>query len=204
MSNKIHSETILPQLSVFEMNLNHTEGKNRIRFDTVSNRLQRINTDVVHRVKDHSNDIKDPDTGNLGCYFQDELIQCARLDTSRYFKRSVACSHHTSSSTNVNTNKYDTDCTTLYRFAYQVTDYVQSLPELLYHKDTVVNLILKFFETTPANELKSFFLLIGVLAKYVALVSSDDNIAYLQLLIKPAHVPTTEIFARTCTQTLLR
>ena len=59
------------------------DGEGRLRFVSWSQRLQSIDVDVVHRVKDrHVNDDASPDTGSKGCHLQDELERCKDLETS--------------------------------------------------------------------------------------------------------------------------
>ena len=71
--------------------LNTTDSANRIRFSNLSERLQRVNIDVIHRVRSGGSlDIHQsvaPSTGTLGCHFQDELENCKSLETNSYFKR---------------------------------------------------------------------------------------------------------------------
>ena len=71
--------------------LNSTEGSNRIRFENISSRLQNLNVDVVHRVRESGlldiNKSSLPETGQEGCFFQDELERCKELELSRNFKR---------------------------------------------------------------------------------------------------------------------
>jgi hypothetical protein len=78
-------------MSSYSKGLNETGGANRLRFEKLSQRLQRINIDVVHRVHAKGSlDLsvsKKPETGDLGCHFQDELEQCKELDTASEFKR---------------------------------------------------------------------------------------------------------------------
>lgn len=78
-------------MSVITIGLNNTEGTNRIRFENLSQRLQKINVDILHKVRDDSvvlkANTKAPDSGALGCYFQDELEQMKRLETAPHFKK---------------------------------------------------------------------------------------------------------------------
>ena len=72
--------------------LNTSEGRNRIRFVNLSERLQQINVDVIHRVNQVgslSNAGSDaiPEMGAKGCHFQDELERCKDLDLCAPFKR---------------------------------------------------------------------------------------------------------------------
>jgi hypothetical protein len=76
-------------MSGIVIGLNSTEGKNRLRFETLSERLQKVNIDILHQVRKPVSLLATaaPDTGELGCFFQDELEQCRKLDTSRDFRR---------------------------------------------------------------------------------------------------------------------
>jgi hypothetical protein len=72
------------------MSLNTTESVNRLRFENFSNKLQRINTDVIHKIRhEGSLDVTQliPDQGDLGCHFQDELERLKDLDLASTFKR---------------------------------------------------------------------------------------------------------------------
>jgi hypothetical protein len=70
--------------------LNSTDGQNRLRFENFSSKLQRIDTDVVHKVR-HVGSLDTtqliPDSGTQGCYFQDELERLKDLDLGSLFKR---------------------------------------------------------------------------------------------------------------------
>ena len=71
--------------------LNTTDSVNRVRFANLSQRLSRVNVDVVHRTRAQGSlDLHHsavPTTGPLGCHFQDELELCKTLDTASHFKR---------------------------------------------------------------------------------------------------------------------
>ena len=71
--------------------LNTTDSVNRVRFENLSQRLSKVNVDVVHKVRAHGSlDLHHsvtPSTGALGCHFQDELEHCKTLDTASHFKR---------------------------------------------------------------------------------------------------------------------
>lgn len=78
-------------MSAITLGLNNSEGTNRIRFENLSQRLQKINVDILHKVHDNSTVLQvnnnDPDSGSLGCFFQDELEQLKKLETSSHFKK---------------------------------------------------------------------------------------------------------------------
>jgi hypothetical protein len=70
--------------------LNYTDSANRFRFQKLSEKLQNINIDVVHRVKQIGSldaTVSVPDSGNQGCFFQDELENHKDLNLSSHFKR---------------------------------------------------------------------------------------------------------------------
>lgn len=71
--------------------LNTTDSANRVRFANLSQRLSRVNVDVVHKIRAQGSlDLHHsatPTTGALGCHFQDELELCKTLDTASHFKR---------------------------------------------------------------------------------------------------------------------
>lgn len=70
--------------------LNYTEGQNRFRFQRLSDKLQNIHVDVVHRVKQTGSldaTVSVPDSGSQGCFFQDELENLKDLNLTSHFKR---------------------------------------------------------------------------------------------------------------------
>lgn len=70
--------------------LNYTESQNRFRFQSLSQKLQNINVDVVHRVKQTGSldaTVAIPESGSQGCFFQDELENLKDLNLSSHFKR---------------------------------------------------------------------------------------------------------------------
>ena len=78
-------------MSGITIGLNNTTSGNRIRFESLSERLKNVNVDIIHRVRAEGS-LKDvsnvaPETGNMGCFFQDELEQLKRLETSKQFWR---------------------------------------------------------------------------------------------------------------------
>lgn len=66
------------------------EGKIRIRFETLSKRMSRIDVDIIHKKADsfslQENRIT-PDTGDMGCFFLDEIERLKTLDTAPTFKK---------------------------------------------------------------------------------------------------------------------
>ena len=147
--------------------LNTTDSKNRLRFETISERLQKIHVDIVHKT-DISGSLnlvtsKTPETGSLGCYFQDELELYKTLDTSGDFKR----------------------------FYYDIWPYVQSLPELLHHQNIIVTKLVEKINTISPLVFDTFLKLISVLGRdlqddlyphfhelFIALVNRVDDIAF--------------------------
>lgn len=66
------------------------EGKIRIRFETLSQRLQKINVDILHKSTNNfylQSTVVQPETGELGCFVFDELERLKTLDMSTFFKR---------------------------------------------------------------------------------------------------------------------
>ena len=121
--------------------LNSTSSNNRLRFEKLSSRLQNLNVDVVHRVRESANldasKSKLPQRGETGCFFQDELDRCKELEMASTFKR----------------------------FYYAVWPLVQSLPELIYHLPIVVKAILEEVNNVPQNILPTYFQLLSVLGR---------------------------------------
>ena len=72
--------------------LNRTESSNTFKFEALSQRLQRINVDIIQRVH-HTGSLDAvqnvPDSGDKGCYFQDELERLKELEKTSQFKRYV-------------------------------------------------------------------------------------------------------------------
>jgi len=74
--------------------LNRYGGSNRIRFESFSQKLQRVDVDVVHRVR-HANGGMDsssmdtPFSGDHGSFFFDELERIKSLDSTANFRRYV-------------------------------------------------------------------------------------------------------------------
>ena len=147
--------------------LNTTSSSNRVRFSNLSQRLQRVNVDVIHRVHAHGSlnihQSSAPSTGSLGCHFQDELEQCKSLDTSSQFKR----------------------------FYYTIWPLVQSLPELIHHQEQIVTMLETNVRDASADNLSSFLQLISVLGRdleddlypyfhrlFGMLVKHVDNVVY--------------------------
>eukprot|EP01041_Mallomonas_annulata_P001346 gene1346-2596_t len=121
--------------------LNTTEGPNRFRFSRKSDRIKKIDIDVIHRVRTkktfdvcHSTA---PETGDKGCFFQDELERCREHDSSTIFRR----------------------------FYYEIFPLVQSLAELLYHLPQLIDKLDNKIHTVPLNELTSYLHLISVLSR---------------------------------------
>lgn len=62
-------------------------GKIRIRFESLSHRLHRINVDIAHkRPESFSLSAEKPDEAS-GCFLRDELERVKTIDTSPSFKR---------------------------------------------------------------------------------------------------------------------
>lgn len=116
-------------------------GKNHIKFSKLSQRLQKVNVDIIHRVRSkggldtHLSAV--PETGERGCHFQDELERCKGLDPASSFKR----------------------------FYYAISPLCQSLPELYHHIANVVDMLDSQLSRVTATELSSFMQLTSVLAR---------------------------------------
>jgi U3 small nucleolar RNA-associated protein 20 len=118
--------------------LNSTESKNRFRFEKISERLSRVNVDVVHKVRQVGTlDAVIPDSGSQGCYLQDELERCKDFDLTSYFKR----------------------------FYYELWPLVQSLPELLHNLPLVTTKLKEKMRECPMDSLNSFLQLLSVLGR---------------------------------------
>jgi U3 small nucleolar RNA-associated protein 20 len=118
------------------------ESATPFRFEKLSQKLQKINVDIVHRViAPGSMDLQlhaAPSTGEQGCFLQDELDQLRHLDTTTSFKQ----------------------------FQVEIWPLVQSLPELIHHQDKVVSLLIRQIGRVVPDELRSYFQLVCVLARY--------------------------------------
>jgi hypothetical protein len=99
--------------------VNTTGGLNRIKFQSVSSQLQSVDVDVVHRTKHMEGlnmDLNDkPINQDKGCYFVNQLDTNRRLNITASYSR----------------------------FFHEIAPMVQSLPELLYHQEAVVGLLIK-------------------------------------------------------------
>jgi hypothetical protein len=66
------------------------EGKVRIRFESLSKRLSKIDVDIVHKKTDSFSlrgTQATPDSGEMGCFFLDEIERLRTLDTAPAFKK---------------------------------------------------------------------------------------------------------------------
>lgn len=77
-------------MATITIGVNSTSGNNRIRFETLSERLQKVNIDILHQTSNvgslQTTQVA-PDSGELGCFLQDELEQSKKLETSRHFRK---------------------------------------------------------------------------------------------------------------------
>eukprot|EP01032_Pedospumella_encystans_P036266 gene36266-41027_t len=115
-------------------------GANRIRFEKLSERLQKVNIDILHKVNTVGalqTTEAVPDSGELGCFFQDELEQAKKLETSRPFRK----------------------------FHWEMSQLTQSLPELLHHQGKVVTILTNQILNVPEQDLATYFNLVSVLAR---------------------------------------
>lgn len=116
------------------------DGKVRIRFESLSKRLQRVNVDILHKRPESfslQENITTPDGGEMGCFLLDELDRLKTLDNSPAFKK----------------------------LNYELNQIVQSLPELFHHQKKVVKLLVQYLSNAPANSLANCFSLISVLGR---------------------------------------
>ncbi len=71
--------------------LNTTDGKNRFRFAKKSERIQKLDIDIIHRVRAKRTldvtSLNAPTSGEKGCYLQDELERCKEHDSTSTFRR---------------------------------------------------------------------------------------------------------------------
>ena len=135
--------------------LNSTESKNRLRFQTISERLSRVNVDVVHKIRQTGAlDEEVPDTGTQGCFFQDELERCKDFDSTSYFKR----------------------------FYYDMWPLVQSLPELLHNLPVVTAALKDKLKGCPKDSLNSFLQLLSVLGRDIQDDMFDHTIDFFSIL----------------------
>lgn len=66
------------------------DGKIKIRFETISRRLNNVNVDILHKRTDNyylQSHIDRPEHGDSSCFFADELERIKTLDSSKSFKR---------------------------------------------------------------------------------------------------------------------
>lgn len=66
------------------------DGKIKIRFESVSRRLNNVNVDILHKRPDNyylQSNVDKPENGDVGCFFADELERLKTLDNSKSFKR---------------------------------------------------------------------------------------------------------------------
>ena len=68
--------------------VNKTDGNNRLRFESLSQSLQKANIDIVHRAtSDLAFKAISPSSSILGCHFFNELEEAKRLECASLFKR---------------------------------------------------------------------------------------------------------------------
>jgi hypothetical protein len=178
--------------------LNTTDSVNRVRFANLSQRLSRVNVDVVHRTRAQGSlDLHHsavPTTGPLGCHFQDELELCKTLDTASHFKRwwirqwfsntsSLLTENLTlsvmwimCSVTNYISEFVFIGVTASNRFYYAIWPLVQSLPELLHHQKEAVTMIESYVQKGQPATLSSFLQLISVLGRYCNIYHLFNNL----------------------------
>ena len=74
--------------------LNTTGGSNRFRFEKLSERLQKVNVDIIHRTSKQKLDLIAPKEDNEnpsnifnGCYLLEHLQNFRQLDTTQNYQR---------------------------------------------------------------------------------------------------------------------
>lgn len=70
--------------------VNPEEGKIRIRFETLSKRMSKIDVDIIHKKTDAFSLQETrftPDNGDMGCFLLDEIERLKTLDTAPAFKK---------------------------------------------------------------------------------------------------------------------
>ncbi|CAM9636019.1 unnamed protein product, partial [Laminaria digitata] len=105
--------------------LNTSGGTNRFKFQGKQARARNVDVDVAHKVRAEgfldADKAQDPDVEG-GSFFQQELDRSKELNVTPPFKR----------------------------FYYKVWPLVQSLPELVHHAPTVVDMLLALLEDPKA------------------------------------------------------
>lgn len=133
-------------------------GKNRVRFESMSERLQKISVDILHKIPTANAIISSPSSNanysKFGgdCLLLRELDSVKQLETGKHFAE----------------------------FYWRIAGLVQSLPELLHNLEKVVNLFIEYvtqkldykeakYSYPEPKDLGSYFCLISVLIRYSCL-----------------------------------
>lgn len=146
--------------------LNNSEGKNRIRFESLSERLQKIHVDVLHDYNSMSsrkfslmNSLKD----TMDSYFLAELEEIIKIETSPVFRRSNKLIFFKP--------KYIIHF--LFCFIFRLYNRVfplsQSLPELIHNQDEIIAYLIEFIDSSPILDLLPYLKLVAVLARFILL-----------------------------------
>lgn len=80
-------------MAFYTKSVNETEGANRMRFESLSERLRKVHVDIIHRVVPSvhgDGDKVSPRKGDNGSFFQDQLEQCKELDVTSHFRRQAS------------------------------------------------------------------------------------------------------------------
>ena len=144
--------------------LNSNGGTKRLRYQSLSDSLQKANVDVVHRILP---DI-DLDAKVLGdssmvirCHLLNQLEECRQLDLFPSFRRFVILINYTDTLLRIHTNS----C--LFRFYHVLRPFVQSLPEVLHFQENIIALLVEQVKSCDSMVLPTYTKLITALARYV-------------------------------------
>lgn len=136
------------------------DGKNRFRFNNKAERVRHVNVDVLHQTRlSDTLDVSKatPETGQRGCYFQDQLEINKNLDSSSEFARYSPLYYAY--------RRVRFAYAPFSRFYYDTWPLVQSMPELIHHLTKVVERLSKELQQVPTITLPSFLSLVSVLAR---------------------------------------
>ena len=137
---------------------------NRIKFEKLSRRLQKIKVDVLHVIPSlvPKQEVKNGFNLNRSSIGGDSLIReeleiQKQLETlqNRHFKE----------------------------FYFSLEPLVQSLPEILFHKKSICQIFIKSIQSAPAITLGTYFTLLGTLTKDIGEELSSNYEELLQALV---------------------
>lgn len=144
--------TITTGVNTTSATFDGTNGRNRIRFEKISSRLQNLSVDILHRVPITNNTASaTSDVRNQGfkrvefggeTFFASELELIKQLETGKHFDY----------------------------FYRSVSSFVQSLPELLHNLEKVVSLLIIYISRKPDTEASTILPMPSELGSYISLV----------------------------------